>query len=170
MGHEGRCNRARRRAGSWPLSGDAVGSEAGLNEATITPSDSGEVTLIIDTDLFNWKVKLLPMRIAAAGESVPRMPLNERGRHLFAAKGCATCHAKHDDPAFVDWNLVQAGPDLTGRTYQDEWLAAKLADPSQSRGVYTNGMVMPRLELEPSETAALVSYIDGSHVAETGGQ
>ncbi len=143
------------------------GSEPGLYEATITPTDTGEVRLIIDTDLFSWKVKLLPMRIAAAGETVPLMALDDRGRHLFAAKGCVTCHAKHDEPHFADQGLVQVGPDLTGRTYPDEWLARKLSDPSQNRGVVANGIVMPKLELDRSETEALVRFINKSYVAET---
>jgi len=145
------------------------GSEPGLYEAPITPSDTGETSLVIDTDLFSWRTKLLPIRIVATGETAPRMDLGERGKHLFAAKGCATCHAKHDEPAFADQNLVQVGPDLTGRTYPAEWLATKIGDPSQNR-VIAGDILMPRLELDQSEIEALVRFINGSRVTATGGQ
>lgn len=145
------------------------GSEPGLYEAPITPSDTGAVQLIIDTDLFNWKAKLLPIRIVAAGDRLPRMGPRERGRHLFAAKGCVTCHAKHDEPAFADQNLVQVGPDLTGRTYPDEWLTTKIGDPAQARTI-TGDILMPQLELDASEIDALVRFINGSRATSTGDQ
>lgn len=145
------------------------GSAPGLYEATITPSDPGVATLVIDTDLFNWKAKLLPLRIVASGETAPRMDLGDRGKQLFAAKGCATCHAKHDEPAFANQSLVQVGPDLTGRTYPAEWLATKIGDPGQAR-VIAGDILMPQLELDGLEIEALVRFINGSRVSETGGQ
>jgi mono/diheme cytochrome c family protein len=145
------------------------GSEPGLYEATITPSDTGAVRLIIDTDVFNWKAKLLPIRVVGAAESLPHMAASERGKHLFAAKGCATCHAKHDEPAFADQNLVQVGPDLTGRTYPNEWLATKIGDPGQARAI-AGDISMPTLELDASEIEALVQFINGSRATATGDQ
>jgi len=142
------------------------GTEPGLYEATIMPSDTGDVRLIINTGLFNWKAKLLPIRIVAAGESLPPMAPRERGRQLFAAKGCVTCHAKHDEAAFADHDVVAVGPDLTGRTYPEEWLATKIGDPGQNR-VAAGGIVMPRLELDRPDIAALVRFINGNQLAAT---
>ncbi len=136
------------------------GPEAGLYEATITPSDTGDVSVTIDTDLFRWKVELLPFRVVAAGEAPSPMSSHERGRQLFAAKGCATCHAKHDAPEFADWQIVPVGPDLTGRSFPADWLAQKLADPAQYGGAPTNGAVMPALTLDEREIAALVSFLN----------
>jgi mono/diheme cytochrome c family protein len=140
------------------------GSEPGLYEATITPSDTGDMHVTIDTDLFRWKTELLPFRVVATGETPPPLSAHERGSQLFAAKGCASCHAKKDVAEFADWQVVRVGPDLMGRSYPADWLAQKLADPAQFRGAQTNGMVMPTLALDEREIAALVSFINGGHV------
>jgi len=129
------------------------------------------VSITIDTDPARWKAKLLPFRVAAAGETPPPMSSHKRGRQLFAAKGCVTCHAKHDTPEFADWQVVRVGPDLTGRWFPAVWLAQKLADPAQFRGATTNGTVMPTLALDEREIAALVSFINGGQVmTETDGE
>jgi mono/diheme cytochrome c family protein len=147
------------------------GSEAGLYEATITPSDTGDVHVTIDTDLHRWKTELLPFRVVAAGEAPSPMSSHERGSQLFAAKGCATCHAKKDMAEFADWQVVRVGPNLMGRSYPADLLAQKIADPAQYRGARTNGMVMPTLTLDQREIAALVSFINGGHVVtETDGE
>jgi mono/diheme cytochrome c family protein len=140
------------------------GSEVGLYEATVTPSKVGDVSITIDTDLAGWKAKLLPFRVVAAGETPPPLSSHDRGRQLFAAKGCATCHAKHDEPEFADWQVVMVGPDLAGRSFPTDWLAQKLADPAQFRGARTNGPVMPTLTLDEREIAALVSFVNGGQV------
>jgi mono/diheme cytochrome c family protein len=140
------------------------GPGVGLYEATVTPSDTGEVSLIIDTDLFRWKVQFLPIRVVAAGQVPPPLAPHERGRQLFAAKGCATCHAKRDDLELADWQVVQVGPDLTDRSFPADWLAQRLADPVQFRGASTNGDVMPDLALDEREIDALVSFLNRGQV------
>ena len=99
------------------------------------------------------------------------MSSHVRGRQLFAAKGCVTCHAKHDAPEFADWQLVAWGPDLTGRSFPADWLAQKLADPAQFRGARTSGPVMPALTLDEREIAALVHFVNGGKMTtETDGE
>ncbi len=145
------------------------GADPTIYQASITPTDTGEVTLHIDTDLFRWKVKLLPMRVIAAGHQPAGLSPPDRGQQLFAAKGCATCHTKYDDPAFADYRVVQAGPGLGERTFPAGWLAQKLANPALSRSGSANGNIMPTLELDEEEIAALVSYINGGRTTvETG--
>ncbi len=136
------------------------GPEVGLYEATITPSDTGALSVTIDTDVFRWKAQLLPFRVVAAGEAPAALPAHERGRQLFAAKGCATCHAKRDDPAFHDWQVVPVGPDLSNRSYPADWLAQKLASPGEGRGATNNGRAMPALPLNEREIDALVHYLN----------
>ena len=141
------------------------GSEPGVYEATITPSEVGEVSVTIDTDLARWKTKLLPFRVVAAGETPLPMASHERGSQLFAAKGCATCHAKKDVAEFADWQIIRVGPDLMGRSFPADWLAQKIADPARYRGAMTNGApVMPTLTLDEREIAALVSFLNDGHV------
>lgn len=147
------------------------GSEPGLYEATVTPSEVGDVSITIDTDFAGWKVELLPFRVVAAGEAPPPLSSHERGRQLFAAKGCVTCHMKFDEPEFADWRVVAVGPDLTGRSFPADWLAQKLADPAQFRGARTNGPVMPALTLDEREIAALVHFVNGGQMTtETDGE
>lgn len=138
------------------------GAEPGLYHAEITAADTGRVSVTIDTDLARWKVKLMPIRVVAAGASAPpAVPAHERGRDLFVAKGCVTCHMKKDDPALADWRVIQAGPELTARTFPADWLAQKLADPTRLRGGGTAASdVMPQLTLSETEIGALVSYLN----------
>jgi mono/diheme cytochrome c family protein len=142
--------------------------EAGLYEATVTPSDTGDVLVTIDTDLARWKVQLLPFRVVAAGHTPQPLSSHERGRQLFAAKGCATCHAKRDDPALEEWRVIQVGPDLTDRSFPQQWLAQKLADPAEYRTAPINDSVMPDLPLDQREIDALVGYINRGQVTTAG--
>jgi len=139
----------------------ARGRRDGLYQATLTPSEPGEVTIVIQAAPLRWESKLLPLRVVAAGEDAPALPAHERGRQLFAAKGCATCHAKKDDPAFADWNALAVGPDLTGRSFAEGQLAMKLADAGAYRVPMPNDAEMPRLALADSEIQALVSFLEG---------
>jgi hypothetical protein len=76
------------------------------------------------------------------------------------AKGCVSCHAKRDDRQNVGRTDVAIGPDLTGRAFDAEWLATKLADPARNR-VRTNEFVeMPALDLDEPEITALVQYLN----------
>ena len=139
------------------------GPRAGVYQATITPSDPGEVSVTIDTDLFRWKVELLPFRVVAADDPPPPLSPHGRGLQLFAAKGCATCHAKQT-PELVGWQLIQVGPDLTNRSYPADWLAQKLADPARYRAATTYDIAMPNLALDKAEIDALVAFINRDQV------
>jgi hypothetical protein len=142
--------------------------EAGVYEARITPTDTGEVTITIDTDFRDAEVELLPIHVVASGAGIDPLAPDERGRQLFAAKGCATCHAKDDDAAFAEWMVVRAGPDLTNRTFPREWLEQKLADPAVFRSAAYNGNVMPNLRLSAPEIDALASYLGRGDVTAQG--
>lgn len=133
---------------------------AGSYEATITPRDTGELFVTIDADYNSARSMLLPIRVVAAGQEPDPRPLTERGRHLFVAKGCVTCHAKSDD-RLMKGRTANPGlaPDLAGRVFDAEWLAAKLADPGQNRVRFNDYVEMPNLGLGNDEIAALVSYL-----------
>ena len=143
-----------------------AGSKAGQYVATITPAAPGTVRIGIDANWHEAKIELLPIRVVAAG--VPAAAVDEAatGRQLFVAKGCVTCHAKRDDRAVQSQYLGDVGPELTGRTWPAEWLAAKLADPAQVRGGSTTDFGMPDLDLKPGEITALVSYLNRATAAE----
>ncbi len=140
-------------------------SSHGVYEATITPNEAGEVTLTIDTDLFGWKVRLLPMRVVDAADPPPALSPFDRGRQLFAAKGCVTCHEKIDDPGLAELQTLKVGPYLTGRTFPTDYLVMKIKNPAENRaaGASLNGVVMPQLELGVAAIEALVSFINAGH-------
>lgn len=136
------------------------GSKYGVYEATITPDETGEVTLTIDTDFRGLKLQLLPMRVVEAEHAPPALSPFERGRQLFAAKGCVTCHEKNDDPALAELQTFKVGPYLTGRTFPTDYLVMKIKNPAENRSAPVNNVVMPQLELGVADIEALVSFIN----------
>ena len=141
------------------------GPRYGVYEATITPDDAGEVTLTIDTDLFGQKVQLLPMPVVNADHVPPALSPFNRGRQLFAAKGCVTCHEKVDDSGLAELQTLKVGPYLTGRTFPTDYLVMKIKNPAENRaaGASLNGVVMPQLDLGVADIEALVSFINAGH-------
>lgn len=146
-------------AGKQRFAARAIGH--GAYEATIAPDEPGEVEITIDADFHRSKTTLLPLRVLSSGGVQAALPAVERGRQLFVAKGCATCHAKRDDPEIQERHVVAVGPDLTGRQLPAQWLAAKLADPAENRVRSNEFVVMPNLGLDEREIAALVSFVNG---------
>jgi mono/diheme cytochrome c family protein len=135
-------------------------ADAGRYAALITPDDTGSVEITIDADWYAAQVTLLPMRVVARGQDVAALAAPERGRQLFVATGCVTCHMKSDDARLGERDVIPAGPALTGRQFPVEWLAQKLADPARLRVGTGQGTVMPTLGLAEHEIAALVSYVN----------
>ena len=78
--------------------------------------------------------------------------LIERGKALFAAKGCVTCH--RNDKIGDQWT-VEIGPNLTAYRNDSLPLAAWLANPSAIKP----GTTMPALGLQPAEIDALVAFL-----------
>ena len=142
------------------------GDTYGVYEATITPEAPGEIAITIDTDVHGWKVELLPMLVVAQDNHPPAFSEIERGRRLFAAKGCVTCHEKIDDPALAELTTIRVGPSLTGRTFPTDYLAMRIKNPAENRGTSINGTVMPQLELDVRDIEALVRYINHGTVAD----
>ena len=89
-----------------------------------------------------------------AGQQPPA-PLADgpRGRQLFVAKGCFTCHTRRD----LDLPSIAIGPDLTGTKLSPEFLASFLANPQmiQRSGTFP----MPNLHLSQGEIVALSAFL-----------
>jgi mono/diheme cytochrome c family protein len=75
----------------------------------------------------------------------------ERGRRLFVAKGCVTCHVHAEASGGAS---LAVGPELTGKRFAAEYLARFLANPA----IKTDRM--PDLGLKPAEIAALSAFIN----------
>ena len=135
-------------------------SQPGQYAVTFTPADTGSVEVTIDSDWGSSRVTLLPIPALAAGQAPVPVAEQDRGRQMFLAKGCVTCHMKRDDPVLGERNSVGAGPELTGRQFPLEWISQKLADPASLRVSTGQYMVMPNLGLSKPEIAALASYVN----------
>jgi hypothetical protein len=147
--------------------------------ATLTLPRDGAWTIDIRSGFMNstMSTPLVPMRVVAANAPAPA-PMADalRGKHLFVAKGCVTCHVHPETP---EWTSISVGPNLTGRRYVPEVLSTFLDDPEKSplskASVSSNSVAafarMPKLGLDSREIAALVAFVNGgSAVAARTGQ
>jgi mono/diheme cytochrome c family protein len=135
----------------------APGRGEGQYVATLTLPRPGEWSITIHSGFGNSRVTLLPVRALAAGMPAPAaLAERERGRRLFVAKGCVTCHV-HGDVAGS--GVVPVGPELTAIRLPADFLAQFLANPAIAA---KNGTFqMPNLDLTAQEIAALVAFLGG---------
>jgi len=136
------------------------GRKSGQYLASLTLPAPGEWTITIRSGFGTSNLTLLPLRVVAAGTQVAALPSTERGRRLFVAKGCVTCHT-HDG---VKSKGLDAAPDLTGRRLPAEYLSTFLADPGATRPA-RGDWAMPNLELKQQEIAALISFLNAESQA-----
>jgi mono/diheme cytochrome c family protein len=140
--------------------------------ATLTAHDTGAAIITVDARWHEARIALLPVHVGAPGTAAPDVAGADRGRQLFVGKGCVTCHAKRDDREVYAQHVVDIGPELTGRTWPAEWLAAKLANPAAFRTAGAgDDLPMPNLGLSDREIAALTSYLNarpGGDLSSTG--
>ena len=153
------------RSGALEVAADAQpGSRGGLYAARLTLPKSGAWTITVHSGFMDTKATLLPLRVVDAGSAAPVVAEAERGRHLFVAKGCVTCHGHAAAGAAAEMRSLPVGPDLTDRRLPAEYLARFLADPS-IKTVWTSSNRMPNLELAPREIAALVAFVNSPRVS-----
>jgi mono/diheme cytochrome c family protein len=131
---------------------------AGVYAGNFAVPSAGQWGVHIDANWHAAETTLLPIAAVAAGEKFGAIPEHYRGKQLFVAKGCVTCHV-HGDVA--NSGAVSVGPDLTGKKFAADYLKAWLADPSMRPPLDPNKR-MPRLELKPQEIAALVAFINNN--------
>jgi hypothetical protein len=159
------------RNGSTVVEAKSGTTPNGRYSATMTLPRDGAWTIDIRSGFMNGTAStpLMPLRVVAAGaSSPPPMPDALRGKHLFVAKGCITCHVH---PETSEWETTNTGPNLTGRRYVPEVLAAFLDDPETSTlsqnprsGIGSATYVrMPKLGLDRREITALVAFVNGGN-------
>jgi mono/diheme cytochrome c family protein len=135
----------------------AVHRANGRYVATLRVPASGEWTLTIESGWGKSNVTLAPIKVVPAGTRVVASTSDfERGRRLFIAKGCVTCHVHG---GVSGSGVASTGPELTDRRYAGEYLPRILASPPTTPS-RPNGPTMPNLELRPVEIAALVAFIN----------
>ena len=151
---------------TWEFAEDGVQGYRG----TISFPEPGEWEVTIHSGFGKSRAVLLPWRVVDPQRPVvgtvedhlgtigiAAFPEAERGRRLFAALGCVTCHVHRDVPIAGEVN--DFGPELTGRRFEREYLARFLADPSIKPP--TNGKRMPNLALREKDIKPLIAFING---------
>lgn len=131
--------------------------------------EPGEWQVTIESGFGDSKAVLIPWRVVdsvtpvrgtveehLAARGIARFSEVERGRRLFAAQGCVTCHVHRD--VELKGQLSDFGPDLTGRRFPAEYLMRFLKDPSIKPT--TNGKSMPNLALREKEIVPLIAFIN----------
>jgi mono/diheme cytochrome c family protein len=141
------------------------GPSAGRYRASFALPHAGAWTITVYSGFGNNNVTLLPIPAVSPGRAAPEIAAAERGRRLFVAKGCITCHVHPEVPAS---GVVNVGPDLTGRRFTGDYLQRFLADPNIATTRGAGGFEMPNLNLAPREIAALAAFINGAPTAQSG--
>jgi len=122
--------------------------ERGRYVAPLSLSEAGDWTITIHSGYHESSSTLPPLRVIDPGAAPPPAWTDlQRGKRLFVAKGCVTCHVR-----------IPVGPRLGEKKYDAEWLGSFLQKPV--RLTQTIDARMPDLGLKPPEIAALVSYIN----------
>jgi mono/diheme cytochrome c family protein len=132
------------------------GKKLGSYSSTLVVPTTGDWTITIASGFLNNNVTLAPLAAIGASAAPRVIAAADRGRQLFIAKGCTTCHVHG---AVEGSGKVKTGPELTPKRYQAEYLAKLLDDPSIAK---TPGQMntMPKLELKPTEVTALAAFIN----------
>ena len=133
-------------------------SGAGRYVASLVLPEPGNWDITIRSGFGNSKLSLLPLRALSRGAAAPA-PLGEgdRGRLLFVAKGCVGCHVRNELGGAEDG--PGAGPDLTGKRFEREFLTRWLADPSSMGPPRYGKGPMPNPSLSKGEITALSTYL-----------
>jgi hypothetical protein len=154
-------------AGGEHIRADAVpAGEKGRYRSTLTLPDTGQWRLTINSGFGTSRVDLDPIAVTGPGQAGPVYAQAERGRRLFVAKGCVTCHLHG---AVAGSGVVQVGPTLTALRLPADFLQKFLADPSILPPTNASSGGMPNLGLKPAEITALVAFINGTgETARTG--
>ena len=126
-----------------------AGASSGRYAGTVILPRAGNWTITIHSGFGNSRTTLVPLPAITPGSPAPRsLAEGERGRRLFTAKGCVTCHVE-----------TKVGPTLSGRLFTKEYVSQVLADPRGAFAGRPGAAQMPNLNLGPSEIAALAAYL-----------
>lgn len=147
------------RAGSQVVRSDAKPTASvGKYSAVLTIPSAGNWTITVHSGFGPSKTTMRPIAVAAPGATVAAMTEPERGQHLFAAKGCATCH--------VEMKVIPV--DVRANKYDEKFVKQLLADPKSMPKRHATGGDMPNLGLKPAEISALAAYLSGAGPNSTG--
>jgi len=145
--------------GGRTVSGSVTGAN-GRYLAKLTVPSPGPWTISITSGFPGSKTTLDPIIAVAAGAPAPPPAAPaERGRHLFVAKGCGTCHVNRD---ISGTGAVEVGPELARGKLASDYVARVLADPTKAVPRPGKTEKMPNPRLKPAEITALTAYLTKS--------
>lgn len=146
------------RSGSKRVEGRAWETpKAGVYRASVTIPETGDWSVTVASGFGNSKGRLVPTTAIAATAAASRPTDAERGRQLFAAAGCVTCHTHV--AVDIEPLLKGAAPDLSNKRFAADYLAKFLADPS-IKPKSPDMMQMPNFALRQNDIASLVAFIN----------
>ena len=129
----------------------------GSYRASITVPKAADWEITIDPEFGPSKAKLLPLKAVDSTQKVAAFSPADRGRQLFAAKGCVSCHVHR--AVDIQTQMQSFGPDLSDRRFAADYLGKFLADPA-IKPQSPNSATMPNPVLREPEIASLVAFIN----------
>jgi hypothetical protein len=139
------------RSGGNVARADAKRIANGKYAGTVAVPSAGSWTITVNSGFGKSMTTMRPLLAVAAGAPVVVMSDAERGEHLFAAKGCVTCH--------VEMKVIPT--DVRANKYDEKFVKQLLTDPSAMPRRHKAGVDMPNLNLKPAEIGALAAYLAG---------
>jgi hypothetical protein len=136
---------------------DAKSVPGGKYEASLLVPSAGAWTITVNSGFGPARTTMLPITAAAAGTPVAVMAETERGKHLFVAKGCTTCH--------VEMKVIPV--DVRTSKYDGSFVKKLLSDPKSMPKRHGVDVEMPNLNLSATEISALSAYLSGPNTAGT---
>jgi cytochrome c551/c552 len=131
---------------------------SGRYRVDLTVPEAGDWRIVINSGFGKSRGQLLPIRaLASAPSTAIAMTDADRGRVLFAAKACVTCHVHANVELKGDLN--DFGPELTDKRFAPQYLAQFLNDPSIKPATPGKGQ-MPRPDLRAADVPLLVAFIN----------
>jgi len=130
----------------------------GSYRVSITVPMAADWEITIDPEFGPSKAKLLPLKAIDSTQTVAALSAADRGRQLFAAKGCVSCHVHR--AVDIQTQMQRGGaPDLSDRRFAADYLAKFLTDPSIKPQSPNLGS-MPNPMLREPEIASIVAFIN----------
>ena len=154
---EGLSGKVEARSKDLVVRADARQVSKGKYRASLSIPSAGAWTITVNSGFGKSQTVMLPINALAAGAPAVAMADAERGKHLFSAKGCATCH--------VEMKVIPV--DVRANRYDGAFVKKLLADPKSMPKRHGVDLEMPNLNLSTTEIAALSAYLSGPNTAGT---
>ena len=142
-------------SGEAVATGRAVSLGKGRFRARVTFPQPGDWAVMVNSGWGGGDMGQLKVIGATTPAPAPLSAAN-RGRQLFIAKGCVTCHTHQLTKSVASRKIA---PDLSEPKFMSAYLTTFLADPSIKKDWKSDNR-MPNLGLKPAEITALIAFLN----------